>query len=84
MINVLNTFLSGPLARKASPHATFSMVAVLGSFFYRDIWPLVTYDLMPLDPTTPLLWAQVFLALTSAALPAFEPYAYIPVDPLVS
>jgi hypothetical protein len=80
---VLNVVLSAPLARKASPHATIALLAVLGSYVYRDIWPLVTFDLRPIDETTPLLWIKIVLALLGGVLlPVFEPHAYIPVDPL--
>jgi hypothetical protein len=82
-MNVLNVVLPGPLARKASPHATVALLAVFAAFFYRDVWPLVTFDLVPLDRTTPILWTQIGMAAAGAFLPAFEPYAYVPIDPLV-
>jgi hypothetical protein len=79
----LNVILPASLARHVSPHATIGMLAVFCSFFYRDVWPLVTYDLSPQDPTTAGLWLQVlFSGAGGILLPLFEPYPYIPVDPL--
>jgi hypothetical protein len=80
---LLNVILPAGLARNASPHTTLPLLAVFGCYFYRDIWPLVTYDLVPIDESSPLLWVQVGLAFASGfLLPVFEPYPYIPFDPL--
>jgi hypothetical protein len=83
-MNALNVILPAPLARKVSPHGTVVFLGVLGSFIYRDIWPLVTYTLVPIDRTGPVLWTEVALTAVGALLPVFEPYPFVPVDPLVS
>lgn len=79
----LNVVLPATLARRVSPHATIGMFLVFCSFFYRDVWPLLTYDLRPQDPTTAGLWLQIlFAGIGGILLPVFEPHPYIPVDPL--
>jgi hypothetical protein len=79
----LNVVLPVSLARKASPHVTVSLLAVFCSYFYRDVWPLATFDLTPKDPNTAGLWLQIaFSGSGGIILPLFEPYVYVPVDPL--
>jgi hypothetical protein len=81
----LNVVLPVSLARKASPHVTVSLLAVFCSYFYRDVWPLATFDLTPEDPNTAGLWLQVaFSGAGGILFPLFEPYVYVPVDPLHS
>ena len=59
-------------------------VAVLAVYAYRDVWPLMTFTLHPIDSAEgDLLWAKVAVAAFVALLPLFEPYPYIPYDPAV-
>ncbi|KAH7073426.1 hypothetical protein BKA62DRAFT_734051, partial [Auriculariales sp. MPI-PUGE-AT-0066] len=55
----------------------------LAVFFYRDVWPLGTYDLTPLDiPYDPLFWPKFFiLNVVGLVVPLLIPNPYIPVDP---
>ncbi|KAF7797051.1 hypothetical protein EIP86_008243 [Pleurotus ostreatoroseus] len=76
----LNTFAAHRVAGAASSHLTFVSTVTFLIYAYRNLWPLMTFTLEPLDAAlSPLLWVK--LALTAAigiALPLFEPYPYIP------
>lgn len=54
-------------------------------YAYRDLWPLGTYTLRPLDETEGwLIWTKIGLLTFSAMLvPLLVPRQYIPVDPEV-
>lgn len=58
---------------------------IAGSFLYRDIWPLLTYELLPADRAEgAMLWVKIAFAVYSGILaPLIEPYQYIPLDPKV-
>lgn len=76
--------------RKVKPtliHLASVLLAVWATFTYRNIWPLATYNLTPLDiptaPSTAFFWVQ-YSILTFAAVvaPLLVPTPYIAVDPL--
>ncbi|TFY61054.1 hypothetical protein EVJ58_g4753 [Rhodofomes roseus] len=52
-------------------------------YTYRDIWPLATYNLEPLDaPEGPLFWARfALLTVSGVIIPLTIPHPYLPVDP---
>ncbi|KAH9829649.1 uncharacterized protein C8Q71DRAFT_887891 [Rhodofomes roseus] len=52
-------------------------------YAYRDIWPLATYNLEPLDaPEGPLFWARfALLTVSGVIIPLTIPHPYLPVDP---
>ena len=68
-----------------SLHLTLVLLAIAAPYAYRDIWPLTTTTLRPLDEDEgKILWAKVALAIfVSLVEPIFEPYPYVPVDPKV-
>ncbi|KDR83121.1 hypothetical protein GALMADRAFT_263529 [Galerina marginata CBS 339.88] len=59
------------------------LLSALGVYAYRDILPLATYNLEPVDKAEGnIIWAKIALLSVSAVLiPLFIPYAYIPLDP---
>ncbi|KAI0746563.1 P-loop containing nucleoside triphosphate hydrolase protein [Daedaleopsis nitida] len=71
------------LGLRAYYHATWILVAVWSVYMYRDVWPLATIDLVPVDINEgSLLWVKVgLLTLASVVIPVFVPRKYIPVDP---
>ena len=86
--SVLATFNVFSLARVShiySFHLTTVTLAVCALYAYRDIWPLLTFTLRPIDEVEGgLLWAKVALIVfISIVEPLFEPYPYVPVDPEV-
>jgi len=70
-------------ARCASIHLETILLASWAVFFYRDIWPLGTYDRVPLDiPLDPLFWPKfTILTVIGVVTPLLIPTLYTPVDP---
>ena len=54
-------------------------------YVYRDIWPLATVTLQPLDASEgPLFWIRfALLTLAGVVIPLVIPHPYIPMDPAV-
>jgi len=61
------------------------LLSVLGIYTYRDIWPLATFALKPMDILEGnILWVKIFvLFVTAVMIPLFIPRPYVPVDPKV-
>ena len=86
VLAVLNVIAPQRQALWFSWHLSLVTIAVLGVYVYRDIWPMMTFTLHPLDGAEGnILLAKIALAaVTGVALPLFEPYPYIPYDKNVS
>lgn len=58
------------------------MTAVAACYGYRDIWPLMHYNMEPLDALEgTCLWIKIALVITVGLLwPVLEPYGDIGVD----
>ncbi|KAI0798592.1 hypothetical protein BC629DRAFT_232884 [Irpex lacteus] len=84
ILGAFNAFATVRPATTFSFHLSVVSSATLALYVYRDIWPLMTFILRPADEAEgQILWAKVALAgLVGFVLPVFEPYPYIPVDPL--
>lgn len=54
-------------------------------YTYRDLWPLMTYTLLPADRREGvLLWVKIALVTYAGVLiPLTIPRAYVPLDPEV-
>jgi hypothetical protein len=59
------------------------LLSVFAVYAYRDLWPLATYRLQPLDiEEGGLLWTKIgILAFTCIFIPLFIPRKYVPIDP---
>ncbi|KAI0638608.1 multidrug resistance-associated ABC transporter [Trametes polyzona] len=78
------SLVSSPsLSRLVSNHAAFLLLIIWSVYFYRDVWPLATFTLQPIDAAEgPLLWAKVaVLTVAAVIVPLFSPRPYVPVDP---
>ena len=86
MLSILYVILPSHTSRLISFHTTLVVLSILGVYIYRNVWPLLTLTLHPLDDAEGwLLWMKIGLAsLAGVFLPLVEPYPYIPVDPKVS
>jgi hypothetical protein len=75
VLSLLSVFPS-PDARTQSTHSTFVLLAILVPFVYRDVWPLLTYNLRPADQAegSILWWKIALLAVAAIGLPVLEPY----------
>ena len=67
-------------------HNVGVLLVALAVYLYRDVWPLATYTLAPLDASEgSLLWAKLgVLSLTAVFILLFILCVYKLVDPRVS
>jgi hypothetical protein len=85
----LLAFLSITLRSRINKFVTRHLIIVLliswAVFAYRDIWPLCTFTLRPLDIKEGwIIWAKVaLLTLAAIVVPVFIPQSYVPVDATV-
>lgn len=86
VLATLNTFFPAQKGLVFSSHLSLVTFGLLALYAYRDIWPLMTFTLEPVDSAEGnILWAKLALvAFVGAVLPLLEPYPYIPYDPTVS
>lgn len=84
-VAILNLLAPAASGRVYSFHLSVVLFAVFAVYAYRNVWPLMTFTLHPLDDAEGrILWAKVALAALAGVIePLFEPYPYIPVDPKV-
>ncbi|EJD51854.1 hypothetical protein AURDEDRAFT_82731 [Auricularia subglabra TFB-10046 SS5] len=80
--------LTAPVRCVFSIHVHLGVVLV-GTwlvFIYRNIWPLATYTLAPLDVDSDALFWHKFIVLTlvAAVVPLLIPNPYVPVDQEIS
>lgn len=68
--------------RVVSAHLALLLLVSFAVYAYRDIWPLMTYTLLPLDRAEGvILWAKVWiLGFASILIPLVMPRQYIPYD----
>ncbi|KAJ3543408.1 hypothetical protein NM688_g5857 [Phlebia brevispora] len=80
---VLNVFASRSVSRAASMHLTWVSSATFLTYTYRDLWPLMTFTLRPLDEAEGiLLWIKIALSsIIAVIIPLLEPYPYVPANP---
>ncbi|KAH9166806.1 hypothetical protein EDB89DRAFT_2115743 [Lactarius sanguifluus] len=70
-------------ASVASFHLSSLLLGTFSVYAYRNIWPLLTFTLSPVDTREgPLLWVRIgLLAFAAIVIPLLVPYQYIPIDP---
>ena len=85
MLSLASVVFNAARSRAAVRHLALVMVTAWGVFAYRDLWPLATFTLTPLDRAEGwLLWTKVgFLTFAGVVVPLLIPRQYIPVDPSV-
>ncbi|KAH8986106.1 hypothetical protein EDB92DRAFT_2054957 [Lactarius akahatsu] len=67
----------------ASFHLSSLLLGTFSVYAYRNIWPLLTFTLSPVDAWEgPLLWVKIgLLAFAAIVIPLLVPRQYIPIDP---
>ncbi|KAI9509765.1 hypothetical protein F5148DRAFT_1275094 [Russula earlei] len=67
----------------ASAHLSLLLLVTFSVYAYRDIWPLLTFTLLPADRWEGvLLWAKIgLLAVAGVVIPLITPRQYVPFDP---
>ncbi|GJF00392.1 ATP-binding cassette transporter [Phanerochaete sordida] len=80
---VLNVLVSAETSQVLSLYTTLFSFAAFTCYAYRDIWPLLTFTLHPLDGAEgDILWVKLALAAWAGFLgPLLEPFPYIPLHP---
>jgi hypothetical protein len=70
-------------AEIASFHLSSLLFITLSVYVYRNIWPLLTFTLVPADGWEgALLWVKIgLLSLAGIVVPLITPRQYIPLDP---
>jgi len=69
-------------ARSLHQHLGYILSATWLAYATRDLFPLSTYTLAPLDISDPFLWPKVgVLTVAGVVVPLCIPAIYIPVDP---
>ncbi|KAH9945600.1 hypothetical protein B0H21DRAFT_822934 [Amylocystis lapponica] len=83
LLALLSVVAPPALGRLATRYLVLVLALTWGVYVYRDVWPLATYFLTPVDaPEGPLLWAKFsVLTLAAVVVPLFIPRQYVPVDP---
>ncbi|KAH9907116.1 ABC transporter type 1, transmembrane domain-containing protein [Fomitopsis serialis] len=80
----ITSLLAGPvLSTTAVRHLNCILFTALSVYAYRDLWPLATFTLQPMDLAEgPLLWARIsLLTISSIFVPLMIPRRYISLDP---
>lgn len=73
------------MRRIVALHLSTLLLVVFAVYGYRDIWPLATFTLKPVDAADGwLTWSRVsVVAFVSVLLPLITPREYVPLDPKV-
>ena len=70
-------------ASVTSFHLSSLLLGTFSVYAYRNIWPLLTFTLSPVDAWEgALLWVRIgLLAIAAVVIPLLVPRKYIPIDP---
>ncbi|WWC60298.1 uncharacterized protein I303_102867 [Kwoniella dejecticola CBS 10117] len=72
-----------PLRRHLIAHVDTLLVVGWAIYAYRDLWPLLTYNLVPSDLNNAVTWSRVaILSVAAVFIPLLRPRTYVPADPL--
>jgi len=84
LLAFFSVILRPRLRRLATNHLVLLLLVAWGAYLWRDIWPLATFHLEPLDPQTWVTWTIIgLLSVVGVLVPLFIPHQYAPVDPEV-
>lgn len=85
LLSLLSLITSPNLRRSTSTHLSFLLLVVFGVYVHRDIRPLATFSLEPVDAGEGwLLWSKVVvLAIIAVVVPLVKPRQYTSLDPEV-
>lgn len=71
-----------PIRRQLIAHLDIFLFLAFLLYAYRDLYPLVTYDLRPTDLNNIFTWSRVaLLSFVAVFIPLFRPRTYTPADP---
>ncbi|KAJ6460983.1 P-loop containing nucleoside triphosphate hydrolase protein [Mycena sanguinolenta] len=83
VLTILSISAGQKWSRVATKHLNTALLSTFIVYFYRDIFPLATFALTPMDLWEgQLLWPKVIMLFgVSVIVPIFIPRAYIPSNP---
>lgn len=86
ILSIVSISTSRVTSNSATRHLALVLLATWFVFAYRDLWPLATFSLRPIDEAYgPLMWVEIaFLTFAGVLVPLLIPRQYVPVDPKVS
>lgn len=74
---------SNARARRSIKHLCFLLIVIWLAIAYRDLWPLATFTLIPIDKGS-LMWVEIgVVSFAAAVIPLLVPRQYVPYDPKV-
>ncbi|KII94420.1 hypothetical protein PLICRDRAFT_36691 [Plicaturopsis crispa FD-325 SS-3] len=83
LLGALSVALKPKSNRQIPTHLTLVLLIAWSVYFYRDIWPLATYNLVPRDSTEGwLVWSKaIILSVIAVVIPLVSPRRYVPLNP---
>ncbi|TFY70118.1 hypothetical protein EVJ58_g61 [Rhodofomes roseus] len=83
ILGVISVIVNANAAKLATHHLALVLAFTWAIFVYRDVWPLATFTLQPVDRAEGgLLWAKfALLTVAGVAVPLLVPRQYTPADP---
>ncbi|KAJ3551685.1 hypothetical protein NM688_g4563 [Phlebia brevispora] len=83
LVAVVSVACNASRSGAATGHLAAFLVFLWALFFYRDLWPLMTYGRTPMDATEGwLIWTKIgVLTFAAVLVPLLMPRQYIPLDP---
>ncbi|CDO77193.1 hypothetical protein BN946_scf184747.g6 [Trametes cinnabarina] len=83
LLSFISVVARPSLSKLASTHVASVLLVTWVIYFYRDFWPLATFNLQPIDAAEgAFLWAKLaVLTLAAVVVPLLCPRPYVPVDP---
>ncbi|KAH8086658.1 multidrug resistance-associated ABC transporter [Cristinia sonorae] len=83
ILALITVFGNAKWSGTSTTHLTLVSLSAWLLYLYRDVWPLCTFTLSPLDSSEGwLIWIKVaLLSLTAVAIPLTSPRQYTPIDP---
>ncbi|WVQ64901.1 uncharacterized protein L199_003070 [Kwoniella botswanensis] len=71
-----------PLRRHLIAHVDTLLFIGWCIYVYRDLWPLLTYNLIPSDINNAITWSRVaILSVAAVLIPLLRPRTYTPAEP---
>jgi len=85
LLAAVATFARPGIAKLVNTHATWNLFGTWVVYVWRDVYPLGTFTLQPLDIEEGwLMWTKFgLLSVAAVFVPLFVPTEYIPLDPEV-
>ncbi|OCH93740.1 hypothetical protein OBBRIDRAFT_810929 [Obba rivulosa] len=83
LLSLASVLAGQRLNRIVRLHLATVLAVTWGVYVYRDVWPLATFTLTPLDAGEGrMLWMKlILLTVAGAVIPLTAPRQYIPLDP---